>query len=173
MILITCFGVVGLMVARSAPKVREITWRGASGAGASPADNSVADLSRVIEELLDSNLGSRLCAAGIAVDAGNVVLPCSLSRAIELLKIVLADSLNVQRTERISIHNGRQPGFLCLFVAAHRVWPPPAGESIAIGRHPALCTPLAVSRSSPYYRANWFDNGSDRIYQIFFEQPAS
>jgi hypothetical protein len=58
-ILITCFGVVGLMVARSAPKVREITWRGASGAGASPADNSVADLSRVIEELLDSNLGSR------------------------------------------------------------------------------------------------------------------
>jgi hypothetical protein len=172
-ILITCFGIVGVMVAQSAPKVRAITWRGASGTGPAPSDNSVADLSLVIEELLDSNPGIRLRAAGIVIEAGNVVLPCSPSRAADLLKIVIADALDVQRTERISIHNGRQPGFLCLFVAAHRVWPPPAGESMAIGRHPDLCTPLTVSGSSPYCRANWFDNGSDRIYQLFLEQPAS
>jgi hypothetical protein len=172
-ILITCFGVVGLLVARSAPDAREITRRGASSAGPVREDNSVADVSQVIEELLDLNPDIRRCAAGIAIDAVGIALPCSRTRAIELLKIVLGDALHVQRTERISIHNGRQPGFFCLFVAAHRVWPPPACESIAIGRHPDLCTPLTVSGSPAYYRANWFDNGSDRVYQIFFAQPGS
>jgi hypothetical protein len=172
-VLIACFGMMGLMVSRSGPRVREITGSGVRGQSVAdqyaPAGSTV-DLAGALEGLMASEFGASMRSSGLVIDAANVVLPCSKTEAIDLLKRVVADSLAVQRTRRISIYSGRQPGTLRLFIAAHRVWPSPSGETIAVGRRAELCTPIAFPACSARFRANWFDNGYDLVYQIFFDQ---
>ncbi len=179
-VLITCFGMMGLMVSTSGPRVREITGgnlRGPSRANQHPPASSAVDLAGALEGLMASEFGASMRSSGIVVDAANdganVALPCSKTEAIDLLQRVVADSLAVQRTRRISIYSGRQPGTLRLFIAAHRVWPSPSGETIAVGKRAELCTPIAFPACAARFRANWFDNGYDLVYQIFFDEAES
>jgi hypothetical protein len=161
------YSALGLVVAKSAPsrKKRAIIREG-------PRQNnnlvklSEVDTQVVMTELMSSDVGARLRVAGVAVDVADVRLPCLYQDALRILTDVVTAALRDTGIRHISIYGGKRPGAQFLIVTAHRVWPSPLYKVITIGQREEDCVPAVFSGWPAHSKANWFDNGYDRIYQV-------
>jgi len=167
------YGAIGLVLAspppagwKRAPARREPAWERI------PAGTSETPVDSVIAELMGSDLGERMRAAGIAIDAGGF-LPWAAVEAADLLSDVLESALHDAAVRQISIYGGRRPGDRRVFVAAYHRWPPPAHTAITIGKRHEDCEALAFPGWPSHSRASWFENGCGRVYQISREDRES
>jgi hypothetical protein len=179
LVMIACFGVMGLVVSRSGAHSRARSCgRSSDAQQLGPRfTGSTTPLSQAVADVMSTDLGDRLRGTGVGIDARESDLPCSHNEAVGILQSILTDSLD-GGTRRISIDVSQRPDTWRLSIAAHRIWPAPSDEAITIGKRAALCTPIAFPVWPARFRVNSFDNGCDRIYQVYTTdakpgQPAS
>jgi hypothetical protein len=170
LVMIACFGVMGLVVSRSGAHSRARSRR--SSPGGQPLGprftGSTTALSQAVAEVMSTGLGDLLRETGVGIDSRESDLPCSHSEAVGILQSILMDSLDCG-TRRISIDVSRRPDTWRLSIAAHRVWPAPSDETITIGRRAALCTDINFPVWPARFRVNSFDNRCDRVYQVYMD----
>jgi len=119
-----------------------------------------------VSQLIPEDLRIAIAARNISVAVECVRVPASREQTSGMLSDLLMAAIEDERVRRISIDGGQLPDVWLLSVTSHRVWPPPAGERITIGQHANKCTPLDFQGWPSHVRANWFDNGYARIYQV-------
>jgi hypothetical protein len=161
-LMLSAYGIAGLVIAGAAPRKHRDAQR-ASSLTDEPSISVETNLLDVLDSLLSN---SRF--VDVAIDP-RASVPCSRSEARLVLSDVLSAALNDPDAERISISASRLPSVFGVTIVAHRVWPPPLGEVIAIGKGDEDCHPASFPGWPANSRANWFDNGYDRVYQISFE----
>jgi Domain of unknown function (DUF4118) len=169
MVMIACFGAMGLVVSRSGARYRVRARGNPAGAQTGPrVAGSTTALAPAVADVMSTDIGALLRGTGIGIDSKDAELPCTHSEAVGILRSILTDSLD-EATRRISIDVARQPDTWRLSIAAHRVWPAPCDEIIPIGKRAAACTPVTFPVWPDGFRVNWFDNGYDRIYQVYLD----
>jgi hypothetical protein len=130
-----------------------------------------ADLAHAVANLSSSEPGVRLRELALAIAVDGCALPCTVDETFRILSDAVNAALAVPDVQRISIYAAQRPSARLLKVVAHRVWPMPENEIVMTGRREANCVPAQFPGWPPQARANWFDNGYDRIYQIWVEDP--
>lgn len=164
------FGTVGFALAGTAASEREPALEDYKVSGDKPSTAVIVDLKSVLAELMSlSELGVALNARQIEVETVASSFRCSYRDAVHILSDVLAAVLVEPQVRRVSLHVGRRPGVELLFVAAHRVWPPPLCKTITIGKRAEDCSRANFTGWPPYLTATWFDNGCGQVYQIAYE----
>lgn len=129
----------------------------------------VTDLSRAVADLMSSDLGFHLRAVDFSVASEVLTLPCTQGETLRILSDVLTAALQNPEVRRVSIYGGQRPSVRRVIIAAHYVWPPPTCKVITIGKRDEDCEPAAFPGWPLHWRASWFDNGYDCIYQISVE----
>ena len=173
LVMIACFGIMGLVVSRSGAPGR---LRLRPGSADEPSNTQsftgpTTALSQAVADVMSTNLGGLLRETGVGIECRDSDLPCSHSEAVGILQSIVTDSLDYG-TRRISIDVARSPDTLRLSVAAHRIWPPPSDETIPIGKREALCKPNTFPVWPPRFRVNSFDSSCDRVYQVYLDVNA-
>ena len=115
-----------------------------------------------------SDLGIRLQAMDIGLPTEGLAFLCTASEIRCILSDVLKTALETPGVRRIAIYGGQRPGIRRLIVVASYTWPPPRGKVIIVGKRDQDCEPAVFAGWPSNWRASWFDNGYDRIYQIYF-----
>jgi Domain of unknown function (DUF4118) len=167
------YGSVGLVIAKSGPsRQKRIALREEPIRNIPPLKQPEADVRAVMTELMSSDLGVRLRAEDIAIEAASFGLPGPCGDALRMLTDVITRALQGSGIRRISVYGGKRPGVQHLVVAAHRVWPPPLYKVITIGKRDEDCEAAVFLGWPSHSHASWFDNGYDRIYQVSVEVAA-
>ena len=158
------FGTTALVLTQTArPRQRPAF---ATPAWAPAARPSEADLADVIAEFTASEAGARLREVAVAIAVQGYALPCTTGDTFRILSDTVNAALAVPGVARISIYAAQQPSARRLKIVAHRVWPTPENAIIMIGQRDSACVPAVFPGWPANARANWFDNGYARIYQI-------
>ncbi len=161
------YGTAGLLLAKMAPArgrrgLVRVDWP-------SPVEGpgrAWTELSTAMAILTSSELGYRLQVLDVNLPQDRVMMPCTRDEAVRILADILTTVLQIPGVRRASIFGAQQPGVRRLTVAAHYAWPPPLRKVIHIGRRDEDCEALIFAGWLPHWRATWFDNGYDRIFQI-------
>ena len=160
------YGMIGLVLAKTAPSEKQSVRDELLVPRIEPLPRFSTDLKTVLTDLGSSEVGE-----GLMLETKFLYqqrLRCSHPDAVRVLSDVLAEVLVTGRPIRLSIASGKRPGVDLLFVDAHRVWPPPTHQAIAIGRGDDECLRMKFFGWPSQVTATWFDNGYSRIYQITF-----
>jgi hypothetical protein len=159
---ISFYSVFGMAFARKAKRADAIPR-------APPQYQSAAvetELCAIVPILLRSEVGTALQSIEFDFQGANLAIPCSAEDSLKILTEVIGAALAVPGVRRVAIRNSQRPGARQLIVAANRVWPPPTGQVVTIGRRERDCEPVCFPGMPPNVEIRWFDNGYDRIYQI-------
>jgi hypothetical protein len=119
-----------------------------------------------LDDLLTDSFRALIKDLGIPLTAENVELSCSASEAQRVISDLLTPDLITPEVTRISITGGQRPSIRLLNIAVHRTHEWPVDASVCIGRHERQCNSFQVADWPDSIRANWFDNGYSRIYQV-------
>jgi hypothetical protein len=131
------YGMIGLVLAKTAPSEKQSVRDELLVPRIEPLPRFSTDLKTVLTDLGSSEVGE-----GLMLETKFLYqqrLRCSHPDAVRVLSDVLAEVLVTGRPIRLSIASGKRPGVDLLFVDAHRVWPPPTHQAIAIGRGDDEC----------------------------------
>lgn len=161
-LVLSLYGCVGLVTAkatRSRPKQKAVSAdciREFCPTRPSPVET---DLSRILGELMSSELEAVLEPIIIAGSGEGFTVPCSSEETHRLLADALAFALQTRGIQRISINGGQRPGIRRVIVAAHLVWPTPQGRVITMGKRDEDCELVVFPGWPSHWRACWFENG--------------
>jgi hypothetical protein len=164
------YGTAGLVLAQLARPGKREAFVESYVDVPSPARRPPAvNLADVVADLSASEIGSGLRESALALALEGCSLPCTANETLRILTDTIDAALAVPGVQRISIYRGQQPSGSRLKVVAHRIWPTPQNEVIVIGRRDSSCVPVEFTGWPANARANWFENGYARIYQIWVE----
>jgi hypothetical protein len=165
------YGAIGAVLSGtpSARRRGQVIGRIAAPPDTIPPARQTAKPAYAVGELLSAELIVRAREAGVTIDIAPFQLTYPQADMRRILSDVLTDALETPGVRHISLYGGHLPGGDRVFVAAHRVWPPRSRQGITIGRCDNDCTLAAFSGWPLHACASWFDNGSERIYQISLE----